>query len=181
MPKNSLDPDVIRDLRERGQIRAILDELETRKSSFAVPPRIGQELRHYTNISKSIPKRVTVENKQSVIQAQEALHKAQAWLDRVLTIQFNVFTVTRSLNKCEILARADLTAAGVITKSTSASAAKVVVANIIPELAVIQEKWKSLEKVCSMVQSHLGDAKDTMRLQIRLDEMANWNRRYSGG
>ena len=181
MPKASLDQSKVDELREREQLEAILLGLEENADKFKVPTSLVGELRSYINIAKSIPKRVTVEDKKSVIKAQEALQKAQAWLDRVLVMQFYIFRVTRALHKAEILARADLTAAGVISKSTSAAAAKVIMASILPELAILQEKWKALEKLCSAVQSHLGDAKDTMRLQIRLDENANWNRRYSGG
>ena len=167
-------------LREREQIKAIVAEMETREQQLEVDPALAGELRSYTNTAALIPKRIEVADRRSVNAAQEALQQLQGRVDRVLAIQVAIFQMKRALGKLDTLVVKDLAEAGLITSKTSAAAAKQLVGIVVPELAIAQQRWNIFEKFCLAVQNHLGDAKDTVRQQIRLDENANWNQRYSG-
>ena len=161
-------------------MQAILQELENNAGKVTVNPRLAGELRLYIDTKQLIPKRIEVADRGSVDQAQDALSQLQGRVDRVLAIQSTIFMVKQALGKLEILIVKDLAEAGLVNGKSSGAATKLMVGIVLPELAVIQQKWAVFEKFCISVQNHLGDAKDTIRMQIKLDENANWNRRYSG-
>ncbi len=171
----------VKGLREREQLKAILQELGGNSADkVEINPLLAGELRSFIDTKTLIPTRIEVADRRSVNQAQEALAELQGRVDRVLAIQSTVFKVKQALGKLEILVVKDLAEAGVITGKSTGAATKLMLGIVMPELAVIQQKWVVFEKFCLSVQNHLGDAKDTIRMQIKLDENANWNRRYSG-
>ena len=88
--------------------------------------------------------------------------------------------VLQALGRLEVLARQELSRIEVVGPKTSGTAAKQALGLVIPELVIPQQRWVAFEKKCQQVLQHLGDAKDTIRLMIKLDENANWSRRYSG-
>jgi hypothetical protein len=170
----------IEELRKREQIKAILDQMVERTEQLEVNSTMSNELRSYIDTASFIPKHIEAADRRSVSAAQEALQQLQSRVDRVLAIQAAIFSMKKTLKKLETLIVKDLAAAGLVTSKTSGAAAKQLVGIVCSELAIAQDRWTTFEKFCLAVQNHLGDAKDTVRQQIRLDENANWNRRYSG-
>ena len=178
MSKADIDIDGIRDL---PGIRDILETLEAKEGMLVIKGTLMGEIRSYLSASKQIPKRICVDDRNSVNAAQEALHMLQARVDRVLTVQMSTMKVQQALGRLEVLARVELARVGAIGSKSTGTVVKQVIGLVLPELLVPQQRWLGLEKLCQQVLTYLGDAKDTVRLQIRLDENANWSRRYSGG
>jgi hypothetical protein len=168
-------------IRDRSAIADILGTLEEKRDLLLVRSELVGELRSYLRVAEKLPKRVTLGDAASVSRAQEALHLLQARVDRVLEIQTSSLKLTRSLGRLEILAKQDLARLGVFNPKTTGTAVKQVLEMVLPELVIAQQRWVGLDRLCHQVLQHLGDAKDTVRLQIKLDENANWSRRYSGG
>lgn len=167
-------------LRARDQMAAIIKEIEQNEAKLAINPTMTNELRSYANTSTLIPRHIEAADRRSVQQAQEALQQLQSRVDRVLAVQASILHIKRVLGKLEILVVKDLAEAGIVTSKSSGAVTKQLVGIVLPELAIHQNNWNAVERLCLAVQNHLGDAKDTVRQQIRLDENANWNRRYSG-
>jgi len=170
----------VKSLRDRTQIKAIVAELESNSDKLVINPTVMAELTVYMRTADLIPKRIDVADRRSVDQVQEALQQLQSRVDRVIAVQASIFKINRALGKLDILVIQDLAEAGEINGKTSGTATRQILGIVIPELAIHQHKWKAFERFCLAVQNHLGDAKDTLRMQIKLDETANWNRRYSG-
>lgn len=177
MPKEDFKVD---ELRDRPKIQSVLAELKSRAQILVIKEELVTEIRTYFMVAKNIPRTITASNSQSVEAAQEGIYMIQAHLDRVIEIQMSASKIVRALGKLEIMTRCDLARAGAITNKTSGSASKHTISLILPELAVYQQNWLMFEKQCQQLMQHLGDAKDTVRMQIKLDENANWSRRYSG-
>jgi hypothetical protein len=175
--KDDFDVDV---LRKRGKIQSVLQELVARAQMLVIKQDLVDEITSYFAIARNIPKTVRAMDAQSVAGAQEGIHMLQARLDRVIEIQMSVGKVVRALGKLEVLARCDLARAGVVTHKTSGTAAKQTISLVLPELTIYQQSWASFDKQCQQLMQHLGDAKDTIRMQTKLDENANWSRRYGG-
>jgi len=177
MAKEVLDVDGIRD---RGGVREVLGELERKAEVLEIGGDLVGEVRSYMDVARWIPKRVNSGDADSVGRSQEAVHRLQAGVDRMMAVQMSTMKVVRALGKLEVLVRQELARVGVINGRTSGAGARQAVGLVVPELAIYQQTWESFEKLCGNVLKHLGDAKDTVRLQIKLDENANWTRRYSG-
>jgi hypothetical protein len=168
----------IDELRDRAKIAEIIDGIERQEQLLTIAGETLREVKGYIKCSSFMPKRINVEHRKSVDAAQEAIYRIQARLDRLLAIHVDISRVNKMLGQLEILARQDLARAKVLGKKSSAAAAKLIVSTVIPELAEAQLRWASFEKLCSQVQDHLGEAKSSIRMQTKLDENANWARRY---
>lgn len=175
--KSELDIDGIRD---RVGIRDILQELRARGDFLVIEGGLIGEVRSYMDTSSLVPSVIEVSDRGSVLRAQESLKNLQARVDRMMEIQLSVLKVVRALGKLEILARGELGRVGLVNGRTSGNGMKQLITMVLPELGIAQNNWESFERLCGKVLNHLGDAKDTIRLQMKLDEVSNWNRRYSG-
>jgi hypothetical protein len=175
--KDAFDVD---ELRGREKIQSVLLELENRSQMLEIKGELVSEIRSYFDVAKNIPKVISTGDARSVAGAQGGIHLIQARLDRVIEIQMSAGKVVRALGKLEVLARCDLARAGVINHKTSGAAAKQTLSLVLPELTIHQQNWLSFDRQCQQLMQHLGDAKDTIRMQIKLDENTNWSRRYGG-
>lgn len=168
----------IKELRDRSKIDEIIGKLDEHEKLLTIKNDLVSEVKGYANCAKFMPKRIHVEHRESVDRAQEAIHRVQARLDRLLVIHSDISRVNKLLGQLEIFAKQDLARAKVIGKKTSAAQVKVILSIVIPELADAQLRWSTFAKLVGQVQDHLGEAKASIRLQQKLDENANWARRY---
>jgi len=164
--------------RNLESIQAILNQMEIRnKELLSVDPILKSELQGYLRTAKIIPAEISTSNADTVKATQRALWTIQGWLDRVVAIHMDVRRVLRVLGKIEILVKRELAKVGLITQKTSKPSADQLISLVIPELRVHQNNWIYVKKMCTDVQDHLSGAKNTVQLQIKLDENLNWIQR----
>lgn len=176
MPK--ADELEIDELRSRSKIAEIVEKIAEHEKLLLISNELVAEVKGFANCAPFMPKRIHVEHRESVDRAQEAIHRMQARLDRLIAIHVDIARINKLLGQLEIVAKQEFAKAGVVGKKTSAAQVKVILGIVIPELVEAQLRWGSFEKLVSQVQEHLGEAKASIRLQQKLDENANWARRY---
>lgn len=168
--KRTFDPESYRsDPEIQGIVRQLVESTQ-----LTVPPETIEELKGYLDTAKYIPKIVDADKIKSVRKAQYALQRIQATLDRVITIHFDVRYRIELLNRTEIAAKAALIRLGAIPEKSSGPAQQLVLTGVIPELMDFQYSWDDFEKLCGMVHKNLSDAKETLKLQIKLEDIIRW-------
>ena len=163
--------------RENPAIQAIHKELETRADLLRIEPSTYGEMSSYLAVQNLLPQMLSAKDQATVRKAQNALYELQGKMDRVMAIQLGARKLQRALGRLEILAKGALATAGYITEKTSKPSADQLIALAIPELAVYQNNWAHLIKVCQDVIDHLASAKDVLKLQMKMDENLHWARR----
>jgi hypothetical protein len=178
VPRETKQEIKIDEIRERPKIKEITSELESKAEILKISSSLVNEIKGYINTSKVIPKKIDIKDREDVNFAQEALATLQARVDRVLAVFVSCMKIEKALNNLELIAKQELARLNLIDNKTSGSAAKQLVGLILPDLVGHQYTWQIFKNLVQQVQSHLGEAKDTIRLQMKLDESANWSKRY---
>lgn len=164
-------------LRTRPAIAAVIAEMQKKTRILDGDLDLLSELRTYTSVKPLLPTIIDADAVETVRTAQRALNEIQGRFDRVATIFLDARRVSRTLSRLDILVRKELSKAGMISEKTSKPSAELLVSLVVPELAICQKKWAILEKSCDGVQRHLSDAKQTLQMQIKLDENLRWAQR----
>jgi hypothetical protein len=154
-------------------IRQINKTLHTQQD-FNLDPDVEAELQGYLCSSPLIPKYVSANNLQQVKRAQATLSEFDACLSRVVALQFDVAKAQQSLERLETIVRRILMGGGVLTDKITKMGATDTMAMVCPRLVDRLAAWQGLEKLCTLVHKRLSDSKDSLRLQIKLDDNARW-------
>jgi len=174
---NTIQQETLTKIRARETFVAILEELRDRREQLKLDTAVIQELNQYLQVQSLLPSILTSDNRKEVNKAQEALFTLQGRLDRVASIHLTTRKIIRALNRLEILAKSDLLAAGILTDKTSKPSAEQTTMLMIPELFVVLNEWDFLERLCRDVQDHIGNAKESLTLQMKLDGNHWWAQR----
>lgn len=165
------------EIRELPAVKAVLEELKKQASVLQVDKMVVQELERYCSTKALIPEILSADDPDTVARAQRGLQELQARLDRVVAVHLGVRKIQRALQKLETMARHDLARHSFITPKTSKPSADQLVSLSLPELQNHQDAWDTFSKICRDVQDHLGNAKEVIRIQMKLDENLHWAQR----
>jgi len=143
-------------------------------STLAFNPKVVEELETYLTTAPLIPKYLDASKQKTVKKAQAVLSELDANLTRVATIQFEIAKVLQSLVRLEILVKRELLLVGRLGERMTRPAIAGVVGLVSPQLSDLQSDWNSAKDLCTIVHSRLSDSKDSLKLQMRLDEAARW-------
>lgn len=161
-------------LRSNEIISIIIKQLKENEDQVTVPIETLEELASYISTAEYIPKIVDVERIKSVRQAQSALQKLQANLDRVVAIHFQVRDRIGLCIRMETRAKAALIQSGIIPDKASGVAQQLILTAVLPELVERHQSWLEAEKRCSLVQKNITEAKDVIKVQTKLDDNVRW-------
>lgn len=137
-------------------------------------PKLIEELELYLQEAPLIPRYINAQKRKTVNEAQRILSELDSKLTRVVTIQFEVSKIQQSLIRLEILAKRELLDLGVISDRMTRPAVSNVLSLYLPKLTEFENEWAAAEKLCTLVQQRLADSKDSLRLQMKLDDNARW-------
>lgn len=158
-------------------IRTLNRELKT--DNLLIDDNLYVELEAYLNSPPVIPRHISASRKRDVKAAQEALQQLDSYQHRVAAVQFSVTKVLQALSRVETIVRSVLLKEDFITSSMTKQGSKDRITLVCPLLAQKKADWEGLDKLCQIVHSHLGDSKDSLKQQIKLDDNARWANKIS--
>jgi hypothetical protein len=176
MPK-TIETETIDAIRELPALKAVLEELRKQDQVLRVDREVINELERYCSTKALIPEILSADNPDTVELAQRGLQELQARLDRVVAIHLGVRKVQRALQKLETTTKHELARSGLITTKTSKPSADLLVSLALPELRNHQDAWETFSYICRDVEQHLGNAKEVIQIQIKLDGNLHWAQR----
>ena len=178
MPRVNNPSKRARELRKNnGTLKKINRELKS--ESLEIDDNLYVELEAYLNSSPVIPRHISASRRKDVKAAQEALQQLDSYQHRVAAVQFSVAKVLQALSRVETIIRSVLLKKDFITSSMTKQAALDRITLVCPLLAKRKADWDGLDKLCMIIHSHLGDSKDSLKQQIKLDDNARWANKIS--
>ncbi len=167
------------DFSSNSTIREITERLESPKvkKSLKISKKIRQELVGYLEVRPLLPKTANRADKDNVRTLQKSLVSLEARVDRALAVEDETRKVLRFVYRLEHEIRLALFEDGYLTKSASRPASEQAVTLAVPELMVIKQRWKDLEVLCRTIHKRVGEAKDTVKLMVKLDDNYHWSNR----
>lgn len=158
-------------------IRGIARRLRKQRSDFALDPAVITELGQYLSSVPLLPQQVSALKPAQVRKVQSILAELDAQQTRVAAVMFSTAKVLQVLTRLELVVRNALLRAELITERSTKPAVQNMIALVCPRLARIQLKWEGVERLSALVNNRLGDSRDSLRLQIKLDDNARWANR----
>lgn len=155
-------------------LRTLQRRLEKKRSDFAVDRTLLEELETYLKQVPILPKRISALQPTQVKKTQTLLSRLDAQQTRVAAVQFSVAKTLQVLARLDLAVRNVLLEVGVLTATSTNPSAARMVALACPLLAQYQAAWEAVEKLSALVANRLSDSKDSLKLQIKLDDNARW-------
>lgn len=153
---------------------AIHERLNRSRKYRAPSKKIIAELHLYVKKPILIPKKLDSSNRKNVRRMQRANSELDARASRVASIQFSIAKVLQTLERSEVLIKAELYRAKLLDITATQPKQKSTVAVICPALAESWVAWKGMENLCSIVSSRVHDSFKSLQRQVKLDENARW-------
>jgi len=163
--------------KHNGTIKKVNRELKS--TTLDIDDNLYSELEAYLASPPVIPKHISASRRKDVKAAQEALQQLDSYQHRVAAVQFSVAKVLQALSRVETIVRSILLRHDFITSSMTKQASKDRIALVCPLLSRRRADWDGLDKLCQIVHGHLGDSKDSLKQQIKLDDNARWSNKIS--
>ena len=162
---------------DNSRLDDVIATAEAKAAAQDIPNyrEIVDELRGYLAGGNDIPSVLTHEDHGSVQQAQRALAIAEARLDRVLAIQFNVKITLQTLEHVETLVRSELVRAEEIPVKASGPVERRILDSHLPALSEVRKKLELMSTLCSDTQKRIGSIRKTVDLMSRLDDNLRWS------
>jgi hypothetical protein len=160
-------------VRKKKTLRLVDQKLEE-DSALKTDGSLYAELEAYLEEAPLLPKRIDAESRATVRRAQRNLQELDALLSRVVFLQITVAKALKTLTRIEVIVRSELIKADFIRDSMTKHAIASRIAVAFPTLVSFQTEWTALEKLAALVHSRLSDSKDSLRLQMKLDDNARW-------
>ena len=155
-------------------VRQVNRSLANTESPLNFNPKLTGELETYLATAPLIPRYLDASKRKTVKKAQAVLSELDANLTRVATINFEVAKILQSLVRLEILVKRALLEVGRLSERVTRPAAAAVVSLVSPQLSDLTSEWTGVKDLCTIVHGRLSDSKDSLKLQMRLDEAARW-------
>jgi hypothetical protein len=159
-------------------VKKLLAKLEEHEDVLMVDVEVLRGLHSYLEIRPLLPKTINAEKSRSGInRAQKALGELEARLDRCLAVHDDARTRLRFIMKLEYEVRHVLFRVGFLGEKSSKPALEQALVIVVPELIVIKNEWQDLEVLCRDVHKRVSEAKETIRLMMKLDDNYRWANR----
>jgi len=157
-------------------LKVTLDTAEAKaaeKDAPSIPTKI-KELHRYLAVGSDLPNVLTHDDPQSVQAAQRVLQRCEAYLDRVLAIQFEARTVLQAMENVATVVIRELVRHDLLSEKASGPVEQRTLVMHVPTFCQIRRKWELLESLCGDVQKRLGGIRKTVDLMQRLDDNLRW-------
>jgi hypothetical protein len=158
-------------------IRGITKDLKQKRADFSLDPTLVLELESYLKDVPLLPKHISALKPAQVKKAQGILATLDAQQTRVAAVMFSTSKVLQLLARLELVVRNALLRAELITERSTKPAVINMIALVCPQLARVQLRWEGMERLSALVNNRLSDSRDSLRLQIKMDDNARWANR----
>ena len=155
-------------------LKSLQRQLQKKRDDFAVDATLLTELEDYMQQVPILPKHISALRPEQVRRTQALLSKLDAQQTRVAAVQFSVAKMLQVLARLDLAVRNVLLEVGVLSATSTNPSAARMVALACPLLAQHQASWEAVEKLSALVANRLSDSKDSLKLQIKLDDNARW-------
>jgi len=162
--------DIIRQVRQRAQ-EFLTTDLNAQKD----------EVRGYLAISDLLPTVVNFEKPKSIRQAQRALATIEARLDRIVAIHHDAKRVLQIISSIEYQTLSFLSRAKVLAEKSTGPAQQPTLNQLVPKLITARVRWQTVDQICTQAQQRLAAAKESVKLQLKLDDNLRWAQERSPG
>jgi len=157
-----------------AKLAAIRETLTSVGETLIVPSNLLKVLKSLLNTKDLIPKVLNADDKASVRRAQASLQQLQEAQDKAVSIHFSIRRRLELLLQIELEAKHILLSERVMPDSASGPRQQNCLLAQFPQLALHHARWNELDKLCTLVQVHLGRAMRTIELQMKLDDNVRW-------
>ncbi len=132
------------------------------------------EVRGYLTVGKHLPTSIDFEQPHTIRQAQKALARIEARLDRIVSIHHDAKRTLQILASVEYQLAGALVNHGQLPKNASGPMQQRCLAAGIPKLIHVKTRWQTLEQICAQAQQRLASATTSIKLQSQLDDNLRW-------
>ena len=161
----------------------IIQQVRQRVQEFLTTDLNAQmdEVRGYLAISDLLPTVVNFEKPKTIRQAQRALATIEARLDRIVAIHHDAKRVLQIISSIEYQALSFLSRVGALAEKSTGPAQQQKLNQLVPKLITARTRWQTVDQICTQAQQRLGAAKESVKLQLKLDDNLRWAQERSPG
>ena len=139
------------------------------------------EVRGYLAISDLLPTVVNFEQPKSIRKAQRALATIEARLDRIVALHHDAKRVLQIIASVEYQTLSTLSRDRIVPEKATGPAQQQKINQLLPKLVTAKVKWQTVDQICTQAQQRLAAAKESVKLQLKLDDNLRWAQERSPG
>jgi hypothetical protein len=161
----------------------VIRHVRARVKEFLTTDLDGQmdEIRGYLFISDLLPTVVNFEQPKSIRKAQRALATIEARLDRIVSLHHDAKRVLQIISSVEYQTLSTLSRDRVLPEKATGPAQQQKINQLLPKLVTAKVRWQTLDQICTQAQQRLAAAKESIKLQLKLDDNLRWAQERSPG
>ena len=132
------------------------------------------EIRGYLSVGQYLPPTVDYEKPNTIRKAQVALAKMERHLDIIVPLHHDAKRTLQIIASVEYQLTGALIRAGVIPEKASGPVRDHHLSAAVPKLGHVKLRWMALDKICTQAQQRMASARDSIKLQAKLDDNLRW-------
>jgi hypothetical protein len=161
-------------VRKKKALRFVQERLAEEDSVLVTDGSLYTELESYLTEAPVLPRKISATDESTVRRAQNNLREVDSYLSRVVFVQIAVAKALKTLTRLEVIVKSELLKAGFLKDGMTKHAIDSRISVAFPKLVDFKIEWSALEKLAALVHNRLSDSKDSLRLQMKLDDNARW-------
>lgn len=131
-------------------------------------------VKEYLDVGKYLPTTINFERPKTIRQAQKALKRIEKHLDIVVPLHHDAKRVLQIIASVEFQLLGVLVRSNYVSKNASGPIQKNAIAAQLPKLGSVKSRWEALDKICTQAQQRLASARESLKLQAKLDDNLRW-------
>lgn len=132
------------------------------------------DIKGYLVVGNLLPPTINFENPKTIRRAQKALTKMERYLDVIVPLHHKAKRVLQIISSVEYQLLGALVRIGTIPKNASGPVQRNILASHLPILGSVKSRWESLDKICTQAQQRIASARESVKLQNKLDDNLRW-------
>ena len=139
------------------------------------------EIRRYLEVGSLLPSVVSFESSKTVRKAQKALSIMGARLDRIVAIHHDAKRVLQIISMIEHQLIGYLTKHSILPIKSTGPQQNQTMFRLCPVLFRAKDQWSAVDSICTQAQQRLSSARESIKLQVKLDDNLRWAQERSPG
>lgn len=132
------------------------------------------QVRGFLDVGKYLPTTINFERPKTIRQAQKALKEIEKHLDVIVPLHHDAKRVLQIIFSVEYQILGVLVRSKDVPKNASGPVQKNVLAAHLPKLGHVKSRWEALDRICTQAQQRLASARESLKLQAKLDDNLRW-------
>jgi hypothetical protein len=165
------------------ELKQLLKQIKARAQELD-DPEYGKkldEVRGYLILSPLLPITINFEEPKTIRKAQRALATIEARLDRIITLHHDAKRVLQIISMVEHQLLSYMARYKILPEKTTGPAQQQKLTEYAPLLVKMRIQWAAVDSICTQAQQRLASAKDSLKLQAKLDDNLRWAQERSPG